>query len=165
MTDAENVTDARFGITAERGFLPREDPIARLPSALAEWDELASNLPKLMATGRVRAFLERPPVFDVASLTTQPDVERAMLILCRAQSRPRLRVVLYCLLRFPDRRHSGACAGFDVDVNEDEPFLIDAAGEVLQQHDVAKRDGAVGINAPPVGECVRGRRTGSAYQL
>jgi hypothetical protein len=53
-------------------------------------------------------------------------------------------VVLYCLLRFPDRRHSGACAGFDVDVNEDEPFLIDAAGEVLQQHDVAKRDGASG---------------------
>lgn len=81
MTDVENVTDARFGITAERGFLPREDPVARLPSALAEWDELASNLPKLMATGRVRAFLERPPMFDVASLTTQPDVERAMLIL------------------------------------------------------------------------------------
>jgi indoleamine 2,3-dioxygenase len=81
MTDAENVTIARFGVTAERGFLPREDPIARLPSALAEWDELASNLPKLMATGRVRAFLQRPPEFDVASLTTQPDVERAMLIL------------------------------------------------------------------------------------
>jgi indoleamine 2,3-dioxygenase len=81
MTDAENVTIARFGVTAERGFLPREDPIARLPSALAEWDELASNLPKLMATGRVRAFLQRPLEFDVASLTTQPDVERAMLIL------------------------------------------------------------------------------------
>ena len=81
MTDAENVTVARFGVTAERGFLPREDPIARLPSALAEWDELASNLPKLMATGRVRAFLERPPVFEAASLTTQPDIDRAMLIL------------------------------------------------------------------------------------
>ena len=81
MTDAENVTVARFGVTAERGFLPREDPIARLPSALAEWDELASNLPKLMATGRVRTFLERPPVFDAASLTTQPEVDRAMLIL------------------------------------------------------------------------------------
>src|SRR6201988_5171091 len=81
MTDAENVAVARFGVNAERGFLPREDPIARLPAALADWDELASNLPKLMATGRVRAFLERPPVFDVASLATQPDVERAMLIL------------------------------------------------------------------------------------
>src|SRR5246127_3485664 len=81
MTDAENATVARFGVTAERGFLPREDPIARLPSALAEWDELASSLPKLMATGRVRAFLQRPAAFNVTSLTTQPDVERAMLIL------------------------------------------------------------------------------------
>ena len=33
MTDTDNVTVARFGVTAERGFLPREDPIARLPSA------------------------------------------------------------------------------------------------------------------------------------
>lgn len=81
MTYTENVAAERFGVTAERGFLPREDPCARLPSALAEWDELASNLPKLMATGRVRTFLDRPPAFDVASLTTYPEVDRAMLIL------------------------------------------------------------------------------------
>jgi hypothetical protein len=48
MTDAENVVVARFGVTAERGFLPRQDPIARLPATLADWDQLASNLPKLM---------------------------------------------------------------------------------------------------------------------
>jgi indoleamine 2,3-dioxygenase len=81
MNYVENVAAERFGVTAERGFLPRDDPLGRLPSALAEWDELASDLPKLMATGRVRTFLERPLAFDAASLTTHADVERAMLIL------------------------------------------------------------------------------------
>jgi indoleamine 2,3-dioxygenase len=81
MTNAEIVTAALFDVTAERGFLPRKDPIARLPSALSDWDELANNLPKLMATGRVRTFLQRPPVFDSSWLATQPEIERAMLIL------------------------------------------------------------------------------------
>ncbi|MUM35626.1 hypothetical protein, partial [Mycolicibacterium sp. CBMA 361] len=81
MTDVENVAAERFGVTAERGFLPRDDPLGHLPAPLAAWDELARNLPKLLATGRVRTFLERPPAFDIAPLTTHPDVERAMLIL------------------------------------------------------------------------------------
>ncbi|MUL67907.1 hypothetical protein BOO86_25775 [Mycobacterium sp. CBMA 234] len=81
MTDVENVAAERFGVTAERGFLPRDDPLGHLPSPLAEWDELARDLPKLLATGRVRMFLERPPAFDIAPLTTHPDVERAMVIL------------------------------------------------------------------------------------
>ena len=57
MTDAENVSIARFGVTAERGFLPRVDPIARLPSALAEWD--GQSLPDEPAFAALAADLKK----------------------------------------------------------------------------------------------------------
>src|SRR5205085_7800469 len=37
-----------FDIDPERGFLPSEDPLRRLPPAFDAWEEAAANLPKIL---------------------------------------------------------------------------------------------------------------------
>jgi indoleamine 2,3-dioxygenase len=41
-------------VDRERGFLPVCDPLQRLPDRFAIWDEVASDLPKLLPQERVR---------------------------------------------------------------------------------------------------------------
>lgn len=68
-----------YQIHPERGFLPAEDPLAELPAALAPWDELAYDLPKLLVSGRVRHFLQDLPLLDPAPfLYTERAWRRAM---------------------------------------------------------------------------------------
>jgi indoleamine 2,3-dioxygenase len=74
-------TPEAFGLTRERGFLPSQDPLPGLPAAFDAWEQLAVELPKLMATTRVRTFLEQAPAFDVGLLRNEAEFERAMLIL------------------------------------------------------------------------------------
>ena len=81
MSDAATGIIESFGVTRERGFLPVDDPLARLPAAFDAWEQLAGDLPKLMATTRVRTFLEYAPAFDAAALKTPAELERAMLVL------------------------------------------------------------------------------------
>ena len=47
-------------------------------------------------------------------------------------------------------------ARFDLDVHEDEPLLVDAAEEVLEQREIAERDRTRGVEPAPVVERVRG---------
>jgi indoleamine 2,3-dioxygenase len=70
-----------FEMSPQRGFLPSDDPLDRLPAELAPWDEIAGDLPKLLAASRCRAALERLPILDTASLQTGAEYERAMLLL------------------------------------------------------------------------------------
>ena len=70
-----------FDLSRERGFLPAQDPARALPSAWARWDELAADLPKLLAAGRVRAALRELPVLDAATLSGDGVLRRAMLLL------------------------------------------------------------------------------------
>jgi indoleamine 2,3-dioxygenase len=71
---------ARFGVDPLRGFLPPVDPLARLPAAYALWDEIAAELPKLLAAEKLRATIDRLPILDTAPLTG-PALDRAMLLL------------------------------------------------------------------------------------
>src|SRR5262245_30512717 len=63
-----------------RGFLPREDPLQRLPASHAAWDELGRELPRLLAAGRARAALDQLPVLDPSGLG-HGELERAMMLL------------------------------------------------------------------------------------
>src|SRR5262249_58734422 len=63
-----------------RGFLPREDPLQRLPASHAAWDELGRELPRLLAAGRARATIEQLPVLDTSGLSVR-ELERAMMLL------------------------------------------------------------------------------------
>jgi indoleamine 2,3-dioxygenase len=65
----------------ERGFLPAPDPLLRLPFAFTPWEEVAAELPKLLAQQVARRALERLPVLDVGTLADGPELRRAMLLL------------------------------------------------------------------------------------
>lgn len=70
-----------FQVDPERGFLPAHDPLDKLPAAFLAWEEIAHDLPKLLAAGRVRSTLERLPKIETASLQGDGEYQRAMLIL------------------------------------------------------------------------------------
>jgi indoleamine 2,3-dioxygenase len=65
-------------VSPERGFLPDPDPVRALPAQLALWQELAGELPKRLAAGRVRSAVRTLPRFDLAALRS-PAEERAAM--------------------------------------------------------------------------------------
>jgi len=71
----------RFDLSPERGFLPLQDPARALPTAFHRWDELAADLPKLLAAGRVHAALRALPTLDVSALSGDGTLRRAMMLL------------------------------------------------------------------------------------
>jgi len=74
---------AAFNVSAERGFLPPEDPLDCLPGQqFGAWEDLSVELPKLLAAGVVRRTLDRLPILDPTPLFDHSSsVERAMLLL------------------------------------------------------------------------------------
>lgn len=76
-----HIDPADFDIDPARGFLPKRDPLSRLPPAWAAWDELGAELPALLLAGRAREWLSRMPVLDIAGLADGLEAERAMLLL------------------------------------------------------------------------------------
>ena len=69
-----------FDIDRHRGFLPRKDPLTKLPVKFKAWEELAAQLPKLLATSHFRNTVDRMPTADVTALTTPGEIERAMMV-------------------------------------------------------------------------------------
>ncbi|HXP81405.1 MAG TPA: hypothetical protein VN976_15975 [Verrucomicrobiae bacterium] len=65
----------------ERGFLPLQDPLKRLPRAFDDWEELALRLPKLLVSDRVRGAIADLPPFPVTAINDSRERERAMLLL------------------------------------------------------------------------------------
>lgn len=70
-----------YDVDRERGFLPRPDPIARLPAELAAWDQVGDELPKILMSDRVRARLADVPLLDPCPLASDAERRRAMTIL------------------------------------------------------------------------------------
>ena len=68
-------------VSHERGFLPLQDPLSRLPSSFDEWENIAVNLPKLFASDHLRNTLEKLPPFPLDAVMTDREWERAMLLL------------------------------------------------------------------------------------
>ena len=69
------------GVSPERGFLPATDPLARLDSRFAAWEETAAELPKLLVSNRLRRRLANLPRLSIEGLDTPAQQERAMLLL------------------------------------------------------------------------------------
>jgi indoleamine 2,3-dioxygenase len=72
---------ADYHIDLEQGFLPRPDPLTKLPPAFAVWDVLSANLLVLLMTGRLRTAVAQLPILNTDQLTTNHQLERAMMIL------------------------------------------------------------------------------------
>lgn len=71
-----------FGLSEDRGFLPHQDPLRRLPQAeFAAWEQVATDLPKYLAGLSVRKTVDKLPEFPVASLSSDIELKRAMVVL------------------------------------------------------------------------------------
>lgn len=75
------MTVEEFQVSSDRGFLSSPDPVDRLCSAFDPWEATARDLPKLLATGKIRSAFERLPIFDYTQLKDDREYRRAMLIL------------------------------------------------------------------------------------
>ena len=72
---------ADYDIDPERGFLPKPDPLTELPPHFAAWDALSADLPVLLLTGRLRTAVAHLPLLDADQLTSEHQLNRAMMIL------------------------------------------------------------------------------------
>lgn len=82
-TVSKALTNDRHSLSLDvtRGFLPAKDPLVHLPSTFAAWEEVASNLPKILVGGRIEPILTNLPPFAWDKLHTEDELERAMVIL------------------------------------------------------------------------------------
>jgi indoleamine 2,3-dioxygenase len=68
-------------LDSERGFLPSQDPLTRLPQTFDEWESVALCLPKLFASDRLRRIIEDLPSFPIETIGDDRERERAMILL------------------------------------------------------------------------------------
>lgn len=67
--------------SSERGFLPLQDPLRRLPQPFDDWESVALGLPKLFASDHIRRTLEDLPPFPIDAIKDDRERERAMVLL------------------------------------------------------------------------------------
>ena len=68
-------------LDSERGFLPLQDPLTRLPQPFDEWENVAMGLPKLLASGYFRRMIEHLPPFPIETIGNDRERDRAMALL------------------------------------------------------------------------------------
>ncbi|MGE4249683.1 MAG: hypothetical protein AB7F09_09835 [Parvibaculaceae bacterium] len=72
---------AAYKIDEATGFVPRDEPLRRLPAAFDAWEEIVPDISGLIRTGALRGRLAALPRLDIADLADEPSRERAMLLL------------------------------------------------------------------------------------
>ena len=68
-------------VKPERGFLPSQDPLQRLPQPFEAWEQFAVGLPKHLASDHIRRTIEQLPPFPVDRIADRRERERAMTLL------------------------------------------------------------------------------------
>jgi len=68
-------------VSSERGFLPLQDPLARLPGIFDAWEDVAQRLPKLLVSDQFRRAVENLSPFPVSAIANVRERERAMVLL------------------------------------------------------------------------------------
>src|ERR1700759_3523764 len=68
-------------VNQERGFLPVQDPLLRLPKPFDAWEEVALRLPKYLASDHIRQNIESLPPFPTDMIGNEQEQERAMVLL------------------------------------------------------------------------------------
>lgn len=80
-TQSQGIDLAAFGVSRERGFVPAEDPLDRLPAAFKPWDDAIADLPALIMNFQVRRRIAEIPELGINGLSTGGESERAMVTL------------------------------------------------------------------------------------
>lgn len=71
----------RYAIDPRTGFIPATDPIARLPDDYLAWEALVPDMSALIRSDRLRDSLSRLPLLNPLALDSEPERERALLLL------------------------------------------------------------------------------------
>ena len=71
----EPIELARYDVSADRGFLPRQDPRQYLSYPFRYWEGFAQEMPALLASNKFGAYLHTMPIVDAHNL---PDSELAL---------------------------------------------------------------------------------------
>lgn len=97
--DDDAIDISRYLVDRQRGFLPSQDPVDRMPPGFELWDETVDNLSALIVTETLRDRIHQWPRLDTAPLQRRLDLERGMLVLSLvghayvwAASTPELRI-------------------------------------------------------------------------
>ena len=75
----------KYDVDSNTGFLPKNDPLQRLPCARYHlWEDLGDDLPKLLGArlGQARDPIKQLPILATNKLTTDAELRRAHLLLC-----------------------------------------------------------------------------------
>lgn len=71
-----------YGIRPDRGFLPPELPLEKLPYAYyEEWETIATNLQPLILSKRLRGVVQQLPVLSTSKLNEPEEWRRAYVVL------------------------------------------------------------------------------------
>jgi indoleamine 2,3-dioxygenase len=68
-------------VNPDRGFLPVQDPLTHLPTAFDAWEEVAHQLPKLLASDQLHHTIKDLPAFPLDEIHDRRELERAMALL------------------------------------------------------------------------------------
>ena len=75
----------KYDVDPNTGFLPKNDPLQRLPCARYHlWEDLGDDLPKLLGArlGQARDPIKQLPILATDKLITDAELRRAHLLLC-----------------------------------------------------------------------------------
>jgi indoleamine 2,3-dioxygenase len=72
---------AEIEANRDRGFLPLQDPLTRLPKAFDAWEEVSHQLPKLLASDQLHHTIKDLPRFTLDEVHDRRELERAMVLL------------------------------------------------------------------------------------
>ncbi len=79
---ADELRLEEYEVHPERGFLPAEDPLPYLEDPYyAPWEQIASELPKLLVARKLRSVVDGMPRLTTERLQTEREARRAMLLL------------------------------------------------------------------------------------
>src|ERR1700760_2623033 len=68
-------------VNNDRGFLPAQDPLTRLPKPFDAWEDVAIHLPKHLASDNIRRTIADLPEFPLDEIHDHRERERAMVLL------------------------------------------------------------------------------------
>ncbi|KAI1109514.1 Indoleamine 2,3-dioxygenase [Nemania sp. NC0429] len=80
--DSEDLIDL-YSLVSINGFLPPGEPLKRLPRAYYQpWERILDNLPTLLKQKTLRGEIDTLNILATSRLDTEPEWQRAYLILC-----------------------------------------------------------------------------------
>jgi indoleamine 2,3-dioxygenase len=74
-------SNAEIEVNRDRGFLPLQDPLTRLPKDFDAWEEVAHQLQKLLASDQLHHTIKDLPSFPLDEVHDHRELERAMVLL------------------------------------------------------------------------------------